>query len=328
MDRRRAAACAMAVLAWAAGRPAWSQAAPRRIVLLTVFSHSDIESAFVGMFRAELHELGWDEGRNITLEVRSTEGRNDILPALAAELVAQAPDLLLVQSFPATRALMQATKTLPIVMVAVGNPIEHGLVADYRKPGGNVTGSAFPSVEATRKLLHLLKEAVPRLRSVALFINPSNEGAAPIIRLVRADAVTLDLQVQVIEVVGKGDFEAAFEAIRSAKTQAIMLPPEPLILSQREAIGAFAQAQGVPLAVVGGRFLREAGALLAFQASLLDYPPIAARQADLILKGAKPGEMPIEQPSHFELRINLRAARALGLTIPQSLLLQAAEVIE
>ena len=328
MQRRRAVmACAGPLLACTIGGRAWGQSAPRRVVLLTVFPRADVE-VFLGLLRADLHRLGWDDGRNITLEVRSTEGRNDILPAVAAELVAQAPDLLLVQTLPASRALIQATKTIPIVMLSVGNPVELGLVADYRRPGGNVTGSVYPAEEALRKLLQLLKEAAPRLRSVALFINPSNEAAAPFAKRVQADAVSLDLQVQVVEVKGKGDFEAAFAAIRTAKTQAIMLPPEPLILSQRDAIGAFAQAQGVPLAVVGGSYIRSAGALLAFTPSQLDYPPIAARQMDLILRGAKPGEMPLEQPSHFELRINLRAARALGLTIPQSLLLRAEEVIE
>ncbi len=299
----------------------------RRIALLTVFSRADVE-VFLGLLRTELHKLGWDEGRNITLEVRTTEGRNEILSAAAAELVAHAPDLLLVQSIPATRALMQATKAIPILVIGAGNPVEHGLVADYRKPGGNVTGSVYPANEATRKLLQLLKEAVLRLRSVALFTNPSNEAAAPLVTLVRADAVSLDLQVQVVEVVGKGDFEAAFAAIRSAKTQAILLPPEPLIVSRRDAIGEFAQAQGVPLAVVGRDRDLRAGALMAFAPSQLEFAQIAARQADRVLNGAKPGDMPIEQPSRFELRINLRAARALGLTLPQSLLLQATEVIE
>jgi len=315
------------LLACTIGRGAWSQTAPRRVFLLTPFPR-DAAEVFLGQLRSELHKRGWDDGRNITLEARSTEGRNGLLPAVATELVAQAADLLLVQTLPATRALMRATKAIPIVMVSVGNPVEHGLVADYRKPGGNVTGSVYPADEAIRKLLQFLKEAVPRLRSVALFINPSNEAAAPLVKQLQADAVPLDLQLQFVEGKGKGDFEAAFAAIRSTKSQAILLLPEALISSQREAIGAFAQAQGVPLAVVGGRFLREAGALLAFQASLLDYPPIAARQADLILKGAKPGELPLEQPSHFELRINLRVARALGLTMPQSLLVRADEVIE
>ena len=293
-----------ALLASSLGPRAWSQATVRRIVLFTAFSRAGVVEVFLGLLRAELHKLGWDEGRNMTLELRSTEGRYELLPAVAAELVAQAPDLLFVQSTPATRALMQATKAIPIVMVGVGNPVEHGLVADYRNPGGNVTGSAYPADEAIRKLLQLLKEAVPQLRSVAVFTNPSNEGAAPMVRLVRADAVALGLQVQVIEVVDKGDFEAAFAAIRSAKTQAIMVPPEPLIMSQRDAIGAFAQSQGVLMAAVGGADYFQVGALMAFTPLLTEFAPIAARQADRILKGAKPGDMPLEQPTRFELRIN------------------------
>lgn len=326
-DRRRIAITAVAMLAWAAAARVRGQPAPRRIVYLTVFSRADSD-VFLGLIRAELRKLGWDDGRNITLEMRSTEGRNELLPAVAAELVAQAPDLLLVQTLPATRALMQATKAIPILMVSVGNPVEYGLVADYRKPGGNVTGSVFPANESARKLLQLLKEAVPRLRSVALFVNPSNDAAAPMARLLQTDAASLGLQLQVVEVKGTSDFEAAFAAIRSAKTQAILLPPEPLIVSQREAIGAFARAQAVPMAAVGGANHLEAGALMAFRPSQGDYASIAARQADRLLKGATPGEMPLEQPTHFELRLNLRTARALGLTLPQSMLLRADEVIE
>ena len=316
-----------ATLACAVCRPASSQATPRRIVFFTLFTRADVE-VFLGLLRTEMQKLGWTDGRNMTLELRSTEGRNDLLPVAAAEIVAQAPDLLLVQSLPATRALMQATKTLPIVMVSVGNPVENGLVANYGMPGGNATGSVYPADEAMRKLLQLLKEAVPRLRSVALFTNPSNEAAAPMVRLLRADALAMGLELQVVEVVAKGDFEAAFAAIRSAKTQAILLPPEALIVSQREAIAGFAQSLGLPLAIVAASRGLAASGLMAFGPSRIEFAQIAARQADRILKGAKPGELPIEQPTRFELAINVRAARALGLTIPQALLLRADEVIE
>ena len=316
-----------ATLACAVCRPASSQATPRRIVFFTLFTRANVE-VFLGLLRTEMQKLGWTDGRNMTLELRSTEGRNDLLPVAAAEIVAQAPDLLLVQSLPATRALMQATKTLPIVMVSVGNPVENGLVANYGMPGGNATGSVYPADEAMRKLLQLLKEAVPRLRSVALFTNPSNEAAAPMVRLLRADALAMGLELQVVEVVAKGDFEAAFAAIRSAKTQAILLPPEALIVSQREAIAGFAQSLGLPLAILAASRGLAASGLMAFGPSRIEFAQIAARQADRILKGAKPGELPIEQPTRFELAINVRAARALGLTIPQALLLRADEVIE
>ena len=316
-----------ATLACAVCRPASSQATPRRIVFFTLFTRANVE-VFLGLLRTEMQKLGWTDGRNMTLELRSTEGRNDLLPVAAAEIVAQAPDLLLVQSLPATRALMQATKTLPIVMVSVGNPVENGLVANYGMPGGNATGSVYPADEAMRKLLQLLKEAVPRLRSVALFTNPSNEAAAPMVRLLRADALAMGLEIQVVEVVAKGDFEAAFAAIRSAKTQAILLPPEALIVSQREAIAGFAQSLGLPLAILAASRGLAASGLMAFGPSRIEFAQIAARQADRILKGAKPGELPIEQPTRFELAINVRAARAMGLTIPQALLLRADEVIE
>ena len=222
---------------------------------------------------------------------------------------------------------MQATKSIPIVMVGVGNPVELGIVADYRKPGGNVTGSSYMANEYAAKLLHVLKEAAPRLRSVALFTNPSNEAAAPFVKQMRADAAALGMQVQVIEVTGKDDFEPAFAAIRSASTQSILLPPEPLILSMRDAIAAFAQTHALPLAVVGrSRFLPASG-LVAFGPAPEEYAQLAVRYINQILKGAKPGDLAIEQTTRFNLAINLRSAKALGLTIPQSLLVRADEVI-
>ena len=198
------------------------------------------------------------------LEPRTTEGRNERLPSMAAELVAQGPDLILVQTVPATRALMQATKSIPIVMIGVGNPVELGIVADYRKPGGNVTGASYLADESARKLLQFLKEAAPRLRSVAVFVNPSNEAAAAFVKQMRADAVAFGIQAQIVEVSGPGDFEAAFAAIRRANTESILLPPEPLIRSNRDAIAGFAQTHGLPLAVVGSSRYLPASGLISY----------------------------------------------------------------
>jgi putative ABC transport system substrate-binding protein len=181
--------------------------------------------------------------------------------------------------------------------------------------------------EYAAKLLQVLKEAAPQLRSVALFTNPSNEATTPFVRQMRANALALGMQVQVIEVRGKDDLEPAFAVIRGGSTQSILLPPEPLILSMRDAIAAFAQAHGLPLAVVGrSRFLPAAG-LVAFGPAPEEYAQLAVRYIDQILKGARPGDLAIEQTTRFNLAINLKTAKALGLTIPQSLLVRADELI-
>lgn len=328
MDRRAFFAKAGgALLGLSANMPVHSQEATRRIGFLSAFARTDVE-AIVRELRPELDKLGWTDGRNIVfLELRTTEGKNDRLPAVAVELVAQGPDVILVQSAPATRALMQATKTIPIVMIGVGNPVEYGIVADYRKPGGNVTGASYLADESTRKTLQLLKEAVPRLRSVAVFSNPSNEAAAPMNKLVRADAEALGMQAQIVEVSRPADFEAAFAAIRRANTESILLPPEPLIRSNRIAIGDFAQAQKLPLTVVGsGRYL-PANGLISYGPTTTQYAQLGASYIDRILKGAKPGDLPIEQPAKFELVVSLKTATALGITIPQSVLARADDVI-
>lgn len=301
------------------------QARARYVSFLTASNPVDME-AFIALLRVDLDKLGWTDDR-IVLVSRTAQGKNDVLPSLAVELVSQRPDLILAQTVPATRALMQATKTIPIVMVSVATPVELGLVADYRKPGGNVTGSVYPADESVRKLLQFLKEAMPRLLSVAMFINPSNEAAAAVIKQMRTDTAALGMQTQVVEVLSIADFKAAFAAIDSAKTQSILVIPEPLIQSNRGAIAEFAQTRGLPVAFVGGRVLA-AGGLFAFGPTRVEYAQITARFIDRILKGAKPGDLPIEQPTRFELAINLKSAKALGLTIPQALLLRADELIQ
>ena len=311
-------------------RNLWAQgkATARRIGFLSAFGRAEVE-ALLSELKSELEKLGWTEGRNIVfLELRTTEGRNERLPSVAGELVAQSPDVILVQSAPATRALMQATKSIPIVMIGVGNPVELGIVADYGRPGGNVTGSSYLADESIRKLLELLKEAAPRLRSVAVFVNPSNEAAALLVKQVRADAVAAGMQAQIAEVSGKGDFEAAFAAILRANTESILLPPEALIRSNRGAIADFAQAHGLALAVTGSsRYLPSSG-LISYGPTTTQYAQITARYVDRILRGAKPGDLPVEQPPRFELAINLKTAKALGLTIPQALLQRADEVMQ
>ena len=320
MDRRSFFVIAGgALLGLSPGLRAQRQTAPHRIGFLSAFARGEVD-ALVGELRPELEKLGWTDGRNIVLlEPRTTEGSNDRLPAFAAEIVAQSPDLILVQSAPATRALMAATKTIPIVMVGVGNPLEYGMVADLRRPGGNVTGASYLADESMRKTLQLLKEAAPRLRSVAVFINPGNEGAAPMIKLLRMDAEALGMQMQVVQVSSPGAFEQAFAAILRAKSESILLPPEPLIRTHRGAIADFAQAHGLPLAIVGSRRYLPAHGLLSYGPTTVQYAQIAARYIDRILRGAKPGDLPVEQPDRFELAINLGTAKALGLTIPEAL---------
>ncbi len=329
MDRRTFfAMTGTTLLGWSPNLRAQGQVRTHRIGFLSPFARADIED-FFSLLRPELEALGWTDGRNIVLlEPRTTDGANDRLPSVAAELVSQGPDLILVQSVPATRALIQATKSIPIVMAGVGNPVEYGIVANYRKPGGNVTGSSFLANEYAGKLLQLLKEAAPRLRSVTLISNPSNETAAAFVKQLRADAVASGIQLQIVEVSGKGDFEAAFAAIRSANTESILLPPEALVQSNRDAIAGFAQTHGLPLAVVGASRSLPASGLIAYGPARGAYARLAARYVDQILKGAKPGDLPVEQPTRFHLVINLKTAKALGLTIPQTLLLRADEVLQ
>jgi ABC-type uncharacterized transport system substrate-binding protein len=276
-----------------------------------------------------LHKLGWIDGQTIiVLEPRSAEGRNERLSGLAAEVLKADPRIIVVFGAPATRVLQQATASIPIVMWSVGDPVEYGLVASLAKPGGNVTGTSTLVNETGGKLVELLKEAVPSVTSVAVFINPGNQGAAPYVRQARAVAEALRLKVQVLEVQSPNDFEGALAAIARERTEAIILPPEPLIRSQRKRVAEFAAQRHLPLVLHGPPVLLEGGGLLTYGSKLEAYPRIVASYVDRILKGARPADLPVQQPTEFELGVNLKTAKALGLTIPPSLLARADEIIQ
>lgn len=299
-----------------------------RIGILTGFQSSDLLPA-LEQFHQELRKLGWIEGQTVTvLELRSAEGRNERLPGLAAEVLKADPRVIVVFTASATRVLQQATTTIPIVMWAVGDPVEYGLVASLAKPGGNVTGTSYLVNEVAGKLVELLKEAVPPVTSLAVFVNAGNPGGAPYVRQVRAVGEALRLKVQVLEVRSPDDFEGALAAIARERTEAIILPPEPLIRSQRKRIAEFAAQRRLPLLFHGTPVLLEGGGLLSYAAKAGEYPRIVAWYVDRILKGARPADLPIYQPTEFELGVSVKTAKALGLTIPQSLLRRADEVIQ
>lgn len=329
VDRRASdVALAGTLLGLSSGLRAQGPTAPRRIGYLSSSARPDSES-LLNLLRQELEKLAWADGRNILLlEPRAAEGRNERLTSMAAELVTQSPDIVLVQSVPATLAPTQATTTIPIVMNGAGNPVELGIVADFARPGGNVTGSSYLADESLLKTLELLKEAAPRLRSVAVFSNPSNEAAAPMIKRMPADVAGHGMRMQVAEVSGPGDFERAFAAIGRDGTESILPPPEALIRTNRAAIADFAFARKLPLAIVGSSRYLPAHGLMSYGPTTTQHAQLTARYVDPILKGANPADLPAEQPSRFELAINLKTAQALCPAIPESLLAPAEEVIQ
>lgn len=328
--RRRDALAVLASIALAGPRiaPAQGVPSPRRIAMLSAFAATDTK-AFLELLQPELERLGWMGGRDLVLlPTRTAEGRYERLPALAAEVVAERPDVILVQSAPATRAAMQATATIPIVMVGTGDPVAYGLVADLRRPGGNVTGSSYLAEESLLKSMQVLKEAVPRIASVALPYNPANDGAPRMLKELPPAATAIGLKLQALPVKGPDDFDGMFRAIARERIDAVLLAPEPLLRTHRAALADAALRQGLPLAIVGDPSYLPVNGLLSYGPTRLQYARITARYVDAILRGASPAGLPIEQPAKFDLAISVRTAKALGITVPPSLLLRADSVIQ
>ena len=287
----------------------------------------DDERSFVDAFRQGLREFGWVEGQSVSIEYRFADGETARLPGLAAELVRLNVDLLFASSSPPAKAAQQATDSVPIVFSGVADPIGVGLVPRLARPGGNITGFTTSNVELSGKRLELLKEAVPNLTHVAVFVNPTNPQARAFRRETTAAAVPLGLTLQFIDVTDPGQLPRAFGAITS-QAQALLILPDPLIGVGMAQVRIAELALKIRLPTMErSRTFADAGGLMSYGTSQ-ELHREAARHVDRILRGAKPGDLPVQQPTKFELVINLKTAKALGLTIPQSVLLRADQVIQ
>jgi len=327
-------ALALSVVAAPLAADAQQAGKVHRIGFLSPSSPSDPErlaSPFgergLAAFRQGLRDLGYVEGQNIAVEYRFAEGRFERLPDLAAELVRLKVDVIVSVVTQASLAAKNATRTIPIVMVAPGDPLGSGLVANLARPGGNVTGPSS-MFELAGKQLELLKETVPKVSRVAVLWNPANAAwHALMLRQTEIAARALGLQVQLLEARGPDELEGAFAAMTRERASALLVQVDVIFALHARRLADLAAKRRVP-AMYGSREHVEAGGLMSYAPNIPDLFRRAATYVDKILKGAKPGDLPVEQPTKFELVISLKTAKALGLTIPQSLLQRADEVIQ
>ena len=277
-----------------------------------------------------LRELGWIEGQNLAIDYRWAAGREDQLPALAAELVRSKVDVIVTSSTPAAFAAKRATTTIPIVATFVADPVGSGLVASLGRPGGNITGLTTLATGLVAKRLELLKSVVAGSNRIAVLWQPgvfSERTIRDMVEETEVAARTLGFQLRFLEARQPNDLEHAFSAMKQAQVGGLLVFPGPMLLDERKSVVTHAAKSRLP-AVYPWREAASAGGLMSYSTNFSDMYRRAAIYVDRILKGAKPADLPVEQPTKFELVINLKTAKALGLTIPQSLLLRADEVIQ
>jgi putative ABC transport system substrate-binding protein len=281
----------------------------------------------VEAFRAGLRDFGYEEGKNIAIEYRWADGKYDRLPDLAAELVGLKVDVLVAGGEKASVAAKSATSTTPIIATNAGDAVAAGLIAGLAQPSGNITGISIFGSEVMAKRLELLKEAMPGIRQVAVLMNAESPAMLePILQAMRLRAAALKMGIQLFEVRAPSEFESAFSAMAKDHVDAVVISGDTLFIFNARRVADAAAKQRLPS--VGQNPLAEAGCLIGFGPSLIEGYRRAGYFLDKILKGARPGDLPVEQPTKFELVINLKTAKALGITIPHSLLLRADEVIQ
>ncbi len=291
-------------------------------------SSPTLEAELVTAFRQGLHELGYLEGRNLVIDYRWAEGRYDRFPALAAAALRAKPDVIVTAGTPGALAAKKSTTTVPIVLAVIADPVGVGIVPSLARPGTNITGSATMLHELAGKRLEVLRELLPSTSRIAVVWNPSNPANASLIRELQTAAAALRLTVDPLVDGGTAaSLDKGFAAIVAAKADALIVEPDRSLLARRAAIVAFAAGRRLP-AVYPYREYVEAGGLASYAPSFPEMFRRAATYVDRILKGAKPADLPIEQPTKFELVVNVKAAKSLGFDVPPSLLLRADRVIQ
>jgi putative ABC transport system substrate-binding protein len=328
MQRREALGIlAGAVVALSLAARAQQKAMPV-IGVLNTGSPGPSVAPFIAAFLQGLSEAGYVDGQNVAIEYRFAEGHYDRLPALAADLVDRKVDLILASSPPAAFAAKGATSTIPIVFRHGGDPVKDGLVTNLARPGGNLTGvSQLGDEGLTAKRLELLSELVPRAGLIALLVNPKNSTAERVTQEVQQAARAKGLQLHVLKASNEIEIDAAFTSLIELHADALIVGADPSLTNRREQLVALASRHAVP-SIYAWREFAASGGLISYGASLTSALRLVGTYAGKVLKGAKPADMPVQQATKFELVINLTTAKALGLTVPQSLLQRADEVIE
>jgi putative ABC transport system substrate-binding protein len=327
MVKRGAFNVLLALALLAAPLPAQAQPPPGKTARIGYLSIRSRPSHVDEAFRQGLRDLGYLEGQNISVEYRWADWKLDRIPALAAELDRLKMDVIVSTSGAAAAlATKQAIRTIPVVF-ATADPVRNGLVASLDRSGGNLTGVSLLNTELNAKRLELLKEVVPRVSRVAVLVNPANPLAGTMVKDLEEAARTLRVKLQVLEARDPQEIDEAFSAMTRERSGALLLAPDPMFLVQRGRIVDLAAKNRVPTSYEWREFA-EAGGLMSYGTNIADMYRRLATYVDKILKGAKPADLPVEQPTKFEIVVNLKTAKALGLTIPPSLLLRADQVIQ
>ena len=300
----------------------------RRIgILISAARPPSIDAHYIGALPRALRELGYVEGKNIALEWRFADGNYERLAGLAEELVKQKVDVIVTGGMAANRALQRATSTIPIVNAAMIDPVGNGIATSLTRPGGNVTGLSLTTTDMSPKHLELLKLMLPKLSRLAVLVNLGNPGHPAIVKGLQANAQQLGIKLLPIDARTPEDVERGFATMKKEHAEAVIVAIDAFFIGQRQQIAALALKNQMP-SLFSVREQVQAGGLMSYGQNLADFYKRAATYVDKILKGAKPGELPIEQPASFALLINRKTAKALGLTVPQELVLRADEVIE
>jgi ABC-type uncharacterized transport system substrate-binding protein len=325
--KRKITILALCAMFFALCVPVWAQQPKKvpRIGWLTVSSLSDVP-ARIEAFRQGLREIGYIEGKNIVIEWRGGEGKPDRMPAIAAELVRLKVDVIVTGGPGATRPAKEATSIIPIVMAQDEDPVGNGFVASLARPGGNITGLSTLSPELSGKRLELLKEIMPKLSRVAILGTSTNAGNAQSLKETEFAAAAMGVKLQFLEVQNAKDVETGFRTVSKGRADAVLLLPNPFHFSQRTQIAEYAIKSRLPV-IYGRPEYVEAGGLMSYGMTFTDLDRRAAVYVDKILKGTRPADLPIEQPTKFEFIINLKAAKQIGLTIPPNVLARADRVI-